>query len=532
MDRATVTFEPQGAVVSVAIGTTVADAARTAEIRVEVPCGGTGLCGGCSVVVTGEVSAPTQDELRTLSGAEIERGVRLACRVRVLGPVTVRPPSARPAGAVIAVTAAQVEGFPVSAPSLDGAVVAGRALGAAVDLGTTTLAASLVDLRNGDVVGVASADNPQAPFGHDVLSRVSAALAGKAGALRESAGRAVEGLVLSLLEREGASASDLRETVVAGNTAMTTLLLGADPAPLAAAPWQVALVAPAPRSAADAGMPALGEGDVRIVPGASAFVGGDAVGGATALRLLELPEGTVFIDLGTNGEIVLRTADGLLAASAAAGPAFEGGAIENGMRAEPGAVERARYSDGRLTVETVSGAPAQGICGSGLLDLAAALLDAGVLDAEGRMRAAGPLGDRVRVHGDQLAFDVAPGVVLTQRDVRALQLAKAAIRAALELLLEAAGLDASDVREVIVAGGFGYHAEERSLLRVGVLDSKWAGRVRSAGNTAMAGAIAVLVSAEARDAAEALAREVRTLDLATHPRFERVFLGSLGLPEA
>lgn len=532
MDRATVTFESQGAVVSVATGTTVAEAAHAAGVRVEVPCGGVGLCGGCRVVVEGAVSAPSRDETGTLSAEEIGRGVRLACRARVLGAVVVRPVPARPADAVRAVTLSTAEGFPVAPPAMHGAAADGRALGAAVDLGTTTIAASLIDLRNGDVLATASADNPQAALGHDVLSRVSAALGGKAEALREAAVLAVESSVMKLLGDGGVAASGLREVVVAGNTAMASLLLGADVTPLAAAPWEGAFIAPVRRTAVGMGMDALGDVEVYVMPGASAFIGSDVVGGAVVTRLAGSPIGTMLIDLGTNGEIVLRTPDGLLAASAAAGPAFEGGAIENGMRAEPGAVERARYADGRLELETVADGPPRGICGSGLLDLTAALLDAGVVDAEGRMRATGPLGGRVSERDGQVAFEVAPGLVLTQRDVRALQLAKGAVRAALSLLLAEAGLGPANVPEVIVAGGFGYHAEERSLLRVGAIDSAWEGRVRSAGNTAMAGAVASLVSAEARETGERLAREVRTLDLATHPRFEEVFLGSLGFPEA
>ncbi|TLM77495.1 MAG: DUF4445 domain-containing protein [Actinobacteria bacterium] len=531
VDRATVTFHPQGAVVSAAVGSTVAEVARVAGVRVEVPCGGTGVCGGCAVVAEGDVSEPTADERRALSAADLARGVRLACRARVLGAVTVRPVSARVAGATRAVTSAAVEGYPVAAPGERHEATGARTLGAAVDVGTTTLAAALVDLRNGDVLATAAADNPQAAFGADVLARVAAAGTRGVEALQASVAGAVEALVTGLLAREGASPAALLEVVTAGNPAMTHLLYGIDPSPLAAAPYAGALTAPMRRTAASLGMGALGEVRVSSLPAVSAFVGGDAVAGAVVTRLADAPRGTLLVDLGTNGEVLLATGDGLLATSAAAGPAFEGGAIECGMRAEDGAIERVQWADGRLAVGTVGGAPARGICGSGLLDLVAALLDAGILDSEGRMRAAGPLGARARERDGEVVFEVADGVVLTQGDVRAVQLACGAVRAACTLLLEEARVPRGSVPRVRIAGGFGYHACERSLLRLGVLDESWAGRVHAAGNTSLAGAVAVLASPAAREAAEVVAAAARTLDLAPHPRFREVFVASLAFPD-
>lgn len=526
-----VTFEPDGAVAGVALGTTVAEAARTAGVRVDLPCGGAGVCGGCAVRVEGEVAPPTRDEERILGASRLERGMRLACRARVLGPVAVGPLGTA-AFEVRAVTAAEVEGYPVDPPGARGLDCSGRALGAAVDIGTTTLAGALVDLRNGDVLATVSADNPQTAFGADVLARVSRAVAGGAEELAGAAAGGIEALLERLVAEAGATPDDVCEMSLAGNTAMVHLLLGIDPSPLGAAPYEGAFLDPVLREAGSLRIPAFAAAEAYIAPAVSAFVGGDVVAGLVATRFDDGERIGLFADLGTNGEIVMRTPDGLVAASAAAGPAFEGGAIEQGMPATPGAVERARLEGGDLRVDTIGGAPPAGICGSGLVDLAAAALDAGTLDASGRLSQAGGLAGRVVEYGDQLAMRVAEGVVLTQRDVRALQLAKGAVRAALELLLDETGVDVAKVREVLLAGGFGRSIDPASLVRIGMIHPEWGGRVRAVGNTALAGASAALVSSRARERALSIARSVRTLDLASDTRFEQAFLAALEFPAA
>lgn len=529
MELALVTFEPDGAVAGVAPGTTVAEAARTAGVRTELPCGGGGICGGCAVHAEGDLAPPTRDEERALGADRLERGIRLACRARVLGPVAVRPLGSA-VSEVRAVTASEVEGYPVDPPNARGLDCTGRALGAAIDVGTTTLAATLVDLRNGDVLATSSADNPQLAFGADVLARVSHAIEGGGEELADSLGAGIDALLAGLAAEAGASPGDICEMSLAGNTAMTHLLLGIDPAPLGSAPYEGAFLDPALRDAASLRIRTFGGAEAYIAPAVSPFVGGDVVAGLVATRFDEGEGIALFADLGTNGEIVLRTPDGLIAASAAAGPAFEGGAIEHGMPAVAGAVEHARSEGDVLRVDTVGGSLAVGICGSGLVDLVAVALRAGTLDASGRLVRAGALAERVTANGDQLAIEVAEGVVLTQRDVRALQLAKGAMQTAIRLLLDEAGVDAADVREVLLAGGFGRSIDPNSLVRIGMVPGGWGGRIRAVGNTALAGASAALVSSRARERALSVARSVRTLDLALDTRFEQAFLAALEFP--
>lgn len=506
METVRVRFEPEGVETDVRPGATIHEAAAEAGVLLEAPCGGLGRCGSCRVQASGGLRPAGSTEREVLSGADLATGTRLSCLARVDGPEAVTAWRAMPRPVRIQTGAPAVAG----GPSREG-------LGVAVDLGTTTVAASLYDLSDGRLLDTASALNPQVGFGHDVMTRVSRAIAGDGVALRGAVTGQIGRLVRELLVAGGDGRSDLREIVVVGNTAMIHLLLDRDATPLAIAPHEGALIDPIDLPARDAGLPGAPEAVVHVGPAVSAFVGSDAVAGMLATGLAERTDSTLLIDLGTNGEIVLRANGVTLATSAAAGPAMEGVSISSGMRAEPGAIDRVRLVDGRIEATTIDGEPARGICGSGLLDAVAALLDAAVLDASGRMEA---------------PFELAPGVFLTQQDVRALQLAKGAVAVAIDVLLEEAGAASEDVREVLVAGGFGSHVSPRSLVRLGVLPEAWAERVTFGGNTALAGAAAMLLDPAARARALALARETRTVPLATRPDFQRRFLAALDFPPA
>jgi uncharacterized 2Fe-2S/4Fe-4S cluster protein (DUF4445 family) len=399
--------------------------------------------------------------------------------------------------------------------------------GAAVDVGTTTLTVAAHDLASGEAIGLASALNPQIEFGADVLARVSRALAGAKGDLRDSVAREVERLI-------GQAGSGARggpaEVMVVGNPAMLHLLLGRDTAPQAAVPNRGVLTEALEMTAAEAGMPALAGAILRTGPGVSAFVGSDALAGLVASGLADREGPSVLIDLGTNGEIVLKGPEGLVAASAAAGPALEGVSIACGMRAEPGAIERARFADDALVLSTVEDAPPRGICGSGLLDLGAALLAAGAVDPAGRLLMEGPLAESVRVADGGVRLELTGDVHLTQHDIRQLQLAKGAIATALAMVLEEARLSPADVREVVVGGGFGSHVDPASLAAIGMIPAEWTDRVSFGGNTALAGATAMLLDPSVLRAAATLARTVRTVPLAARADFQVRFIGSLDFP--
>jgi len=532
--RHIVTFEPIGVRVEVTAGTTVRDAAAAAGVPVAAPCGGLGTCGRCTVTVRGVVEPPTTDELTLLAGDRIAMGVRLACRVRISGDVAVTLAESGAPEGIRVVDAASAVATVVEPPALRGIEAAGPLLGAAVDIGTTTLAVRLVDLRTGASLGSASALNPQHVFGHDVMSRISAASASGVEALQRPLAAAIESLLAGLLDSREQSAGALREIALCGNPTMVHLALGIDPSPLGEAPYEPRLKGSVTQTAAAAGLDAFAPALLYVLPGISAFVGADVVAGVLATEIDRADGIRMLLDLGTNGEIVLRTPNGMLATSAAAGPALEGATISAGMFATDGAVERVELAGDGLAIGVIGGPPARGLCGSGLLDLIAALLDAGIMDASGRIRedAAHALATRVSETDGVRVFEVAPGVSLTQHDVRQVQLAIAAFAAGIGELLDAAGVGADDVAELVVAGGFGLHVGAHALARMGVIPRAWVGIARFAGNTALAGTAMALLDSDARRRADAVAHHTQTIDLATRATFQTRFIGAMTFPQS
>jgi len=532
MSGVRVRFEPVGLAAEVAPGTTLHAAAAEAGVRITAPCGGLGRCGSCRVRVSGAVRSPDRFEIEAL-GAAARAGTRLACRARVDGPGEVVVEVPERAGAISAQVSSVGPEPAVEPPEARGVITPPgvAALGAAVDIGTTTIAVRLHDLADGRVLGEAADLNPQAAWGHDVLSRVSRALEGDARALRNAVTRAVEDLVLSLTGTPQAASGMLREVVVVGNPAMIRLFAGEDVSMLGdgASPG-----VDRPTRVTDAVVADLYVlGDVRVLTGpeVSAFIGADAVAALLATGLDGREDDALLIDLGTNGEVVLASGGKLYAASAAAGPAFEAYGLASGMRAEPGAIEAVWLDEDVLGVRTIGEERPRGLCGSGLIDLLAVLLATGALDATGRLQPEGPLAARVVETAAGRVFEVASDVLLTQQDVRQAQLAKAAVQSAIETVLDVAGRPASGVAEILVAGGFGSHLRPASLAAVGVVPPDWTDRMTLAGNAALAGASAMLLSSEARRAADLLAARVRTVILAGRPDFRERFVAALGFPE-
>lgn len=531
-ERAVIRFEPSGRTVTVSSGSTLLEAARAAGIEIDAPCGGTGTCGSCRVYATGALSAATEDEQGLLGGAGVAAGKRLACHARAEGDVIVRVPEPPREARVVA----SARGIPaaVQSPLERGIDRLGELTGTAVDLGTTTIAAELVDLRTGTVLATAGALNAQRTVGADVLSRVAYATAGGAAELQGTVVRQVDAMTAEMLRRAGRDPGTLAESVVAGNVAMTGLFLGADVSPLGEAPYEGAPTSGRHVRPSDIGSTLTDGLDIIVLPAASAFVGSDVTTGMLATSLSERDTPTLYVDLGTNGEIVLAAGGRLHAASTAAGPALEGASIACGMRAEAGAIEQVEPDGDSLWLGVIGEREPRGICGSGLLDLIAVLLDAGVIDASGRMLDAPghPLGARITERDGTRAFivDALNDIVLTQQDVRQVQLAVGAIRTGIELLLESAAVEPSAIAAVVIAGGFGFHVRTASLVRLGLLPGTWLDRVGFAGNTALAGARMALLDGVVRERAAGLVDRVRNVDLAAHPGFQQRFINSLTFP--
>lgn len=418
-----------------------------------------------------------------------------------------------------------------------------KVYGVAFDIGTTTLAASLVDLDTGAEVDVVSGPNPQAAHGGDLMSRLGYSFtpAGREE-MRRRIVTALNSLLGELARRQGLSPADVYAAAVVGNTAMHHLFLGLEVEQLGLAPYVPAVTGPLVITAREAGLDLHPAGLVYMPPNIAGFVGADLAAVLLVTRLWELDGPRLVVDLGTNGEILLGDRTGILACSAPAGPAFEGGAVARGMRAAPGAIQGVRI-DGDVQLDVIGGLAPLGFCGSGLVEAVAELLRIGVLDPSGRLRTDArdtlPETLRRRIGGDGggaflfASSDEAgdgQAVTLSQQDVRQLQLAKGAIRAGAEVLMTRRGIRPGDLAEVLLAGTFGNYIGEEKALAIGLIPPVPVERVRPIGNAAAAGARLALVSRQARLDMEAAVARVRHVPLATLPEFQDVFIASTVFP--
>lgn len=417
--------------------------------------------------------------------------------------------------------------------------------GLAIDVGTTSVVTTLIELTSGEQLASVSSLNPQAVFGGDLMSRIAFAQFNPTN-LRKLTTRIVGLLnrhIAEICTQSGVLAKWIYKIVVVGNTCMHHLLLGIDPSWVGLAPYAPVLRHPLVLPARDLFLRVAPEAQVCLLPIVAGFVGADAVAVALATRMYASPKIRVAVDIGTNGEVLLGSRERLWAASAPAGPALEGAQIHHGMRAALGAIDRARVGED-IEVHTIGEAPPIGICGSGLIDLIAGFLDAGVIDSTGliqveeRARVALPLRERLEMRGEERLVVVRhPGeagatreIVLTQDDVRQVQLAKGAIASGVALLQHVAGVAAGEVEELMLAGGFGNYISIASALRIGLVPALPASRIRYVGNAAALGAQMCLLSESERATAARIAREIEHVSLAAHGDFEQIFVDCMNFP--
>jgi uncharacterized 2Fe-2S/4Fe-4S cluster protein (DUF4445 family) len=421
----------------------------------------------------------------------------------------------------------------------------GRRFGVAFDLGTTTVVATLLDLATGTPAAVASMLNPQQPYGADVITRISATMMDDTALERLStlAHDVLDQLTGEVCDEGGVERGEVYEVALAGNATMTHLALGIDPEPLGVAPFIMASRSFEDLLATDLGVHVHPRARAYVFPALGAYVGGDIVAGALASGMDRDRRIRLFIDIGTNCEILLAAGDRLLATAAPAGPAFEGAAIRCGMRAAPGAVEGVKISDDDVLLQVIGDVEPLGLAGSGLVDAVAALVAAGLVDPSGRLiQADAPgvppgLAARLQQVGKERVFvlhfrggDPAESLYLSQRDIRELQFAKAAIATGWTLLLEEQGLTAADVAQVVLAGSFGSYLAPSAAVRIGLVPEVATLRIVSAGNVAGEGAKMALLSVRERAAAQALLEEVHYVELSDRPDFNDRFVDRLAFP--
>src|SRR6058998_1062558 len=569
------------------LATSILKGAHAASIEITATCGGRGRCTSCRVkFVAGTVPPPTiMDEIQ-LGNDQVREGYRLSCQcvpgeavtVQIAPPLEERAFQILGAGpgvvgmgrvtldsgirkqvvkvglpreehhqtsdleqlaAALGVTPADVglavlQGLPGALRDDPAGVTvttfaaaggervlavergdtAGMKFGLAVDIGTTSVVSTLIELESCEQLGSVSSLNPQAVFGGDLMSRIAFAQF-HPGNLRKLHTRII-GLLNRHIEetcrQSGVLAKWIYKVVVVGNTCMHHLLLGIDPSYVGLAPYAPVMRHPLVLPARELFLKVAPEARVCLLPLVAGFVGADAVAVALATRIYESAEIRIAVDIGTNGEVLLGSRDRLWACSAPAGPALEGAQIRHGMRAALGAIDRVTVDDD-VHVHTIGEADPLGICGSGLIDLLAGLLDTGVIDWTGLIR-----------------VEARQAVVLTQDDVRQVQLAKGAIASGVAMLQHVASVSDETVAELMLAGGFGNYVSISSALRIGLIPPLPKEKIRYVGNAASLGAQLCLVSETERQRAESVAARIEHVSLAAHPDFERIFVDAMNFP--
>jgi uncharacterized 2Fe-2S/4Fe-4S cluster protein (DUF4445 family) len=589
-------LQPVGRRVEISTEQTLLDAAQAAGVELVAVCGGTGTCATCRVrLMAGELTPVTANEEFELSEDELKAGYRLACQARPLSPVRLDlPPESLTAAQRTQVEGREVEveldpvvqplDVQLPAPDLsdlradvtrlqeavgDTAISieyaaltdlsdrmrqygwrmrvarrgsrliavlprAARLMGLAVDIGTTKLAAYLVDLEQGHTVAKRGALNPQIAYGEDVVSRI-------AYCNRQAAGRAtlqrrlietLNTLIGEMCHEAEIAREQIVEAVAVGNTAMHHLFAGLPVQQLGTAPYVAAIGAALEVRARDLGLDIAPGALVYLPPNIAGFVGADHVAMLLASGVWKTDKTVVALDIGTNTEITVAQRGQLVCCSCASGPAFEGAHITAGMRAAPGAIERVQISGSDVHLHTIGQQSPVGLCGSGILDAIAEMLKAGLLNSRGLLNKDHP---RVRVRNNKTEFVLASAadsgrghdVAITRSDVNEIQLAKGAIRAGLDILLAECGIQAGAIDEFIVAGAFGTFLDLNSAIRIGMFPDLPRERFQQVGNAAGAGARQMLVSAQHRRVARDIARRDRYIELTNHPDFAQRYIAAL-----
>lgn len=547
---------------------------RAAGLILETPCNGLGLCGKCRVKAWGELYPPEDLESGFINAPDI----RLACLARVKGEVWIESPqkgnqlktinkgfaievevdsqvkqvllpaperTARPyleklpynyssvdiyrkAGELERTGTLQVNGVLFDNCLIDLGSKPGEILGVAIDIGTTGISAYLLDLTTGEITNKLSCLNPQTQFGGDVLSRISYCLENPQGPtqLREVIIGKINELVVDLTGTAG-RAERVYRVVIAGNTTMLHFVLGVYPGSISRSPYRPVFLEQVDMKAREAGIQISPEGRVTLLPSASGYVGADILAGVVATAFDKKDYPAVFLDIGTNGEIVANLGSRLIATSTAAGPALEGMNISWGCRAEEGAIDTFLIDDNfNLHFTTIGAARPKGICGSGLIDLTAALVKKEIVLVSGRFNP--NLDPRVKARMRDKKFYLTDKIYISQTDIRQIQLAKGAIAAGVTLLLEEAGIPLEFIEEAVIAGAFGYHINPDGIREIGLLPKEFKGKITFVGNSSAEGARLALINKGVMAQINELKNRIEVLELSTNPRFQDYFVKALG----
>lgn len=507
----------EGQIITCREGMTLLEALRESGVAIESPCGGMGKCGKCRVKISGNVPPPCAEDSACLTEREISEGFRLACMTKARGNITVKIPEPERGHDILS------SGY---VPDFVHDIVK-DSFGLAVDIGTTTLAASLVDIKSGAEIDTAGMINPQREQGLDVLSRITFAGEHSDGLklLQRSIVLAVNDVAGNLCRKNHIPFEALTDIAISANTTMLHLFFGVNPRSLGVKPFAPVFTESTERSGESLGMKDFPGARVFSLPSVSAYIGADITAGAYVCSMSEAGTATLFIDIGTNGEMILSHGGKLTACSCAAGPALEGMNISCGMRASEGAIEDVKISaDGKISVNVIGNCEPSGICGSGILGAVREFIRAGFISVNGRINPA----VSCRIDGKS-ALRLTDNIYITQSDIRQVQLAKGAILSGVEAMLSAEGIEASDLRKIIVAGQFGAHLPAESLTGCGIVP-EISGGIIYAGNTSKTGAMISLLSSKAISDMNTLARSIKYIELAELENYDRLFAECMRFP--
>lgn len=481
--------------------------------------------------------APSKEDRRFLSAEELAEGYRLACTCEARTVSRIEIPGEYREASV----KGELPSFDSTPAPLARAVAAGP-LAAAVDIGTTTVAVFLIDTATGEPLDVLSQMNRQSVFGADVLSRIAHAEEGGLTALSRAIRAQIQEMLAELTERHGATLGEIGFLTVVGNATMLHLLVEEDPSGIGRAPFTPAFIESREYTARELSLPLSPEGRVLLLPSVSAYVGADIVSAAVALDMDRQRRTTLLVDIGTNGEILLRQGDSVLACSTAAGPALEGATISAGVGGVAGAISAWRRVGSAFEQETIGGREPVGICGSGLLDLVATLLADGVVDETGRMEdgpgeanqeiAEAYAGRLKRDENGEPMFNITGRYWFTQQDLREIQLAKAAIAAGIDTLLHHAGIGTAELERVVLTGGFGQHLDVRNAQQLGLLPALPAERFLPITGGAGIGAVLSIRETGTLERMLAFQQRVEYVELSGHPYFQERYIERMTFPES
>jgi uncharacterized 2Fe-2S/4Fe-4S cluster protein (DUF4445 family) len=528
MKHFSIIFKPDGRQISIHSGATIIEAAGQAGIILNTVCGGKGTCKKCLVYL-----GPDSRKV-------------LACQHRIESDLTVTIPAESRFFEQRILTEGIETGSRIERDIYKKYLPEGSAaviFGLAVDLGTTTLVAKLIDMADGQCRATEAALNPQTRFGDDVVSRIAYARTGKEFAeLRQIVIDCINGLTDNFCRKAAIDKNDIYEMCLVGNTTMSHIFLGLPIAQLGRAPYKAHSLDAHDVAPVELAVRINPSGNIHTVENIAGFVGSDTTAVALAADIDSADKMTLVVDIGTNGEIVLGTKDKLYAASCAAGPALEGARITCGSRACDGAIEAVVINENDIDLDVIGGGPPRSICGSGLIDAVAVMLDLGVIDATGRFadpaamegKLPPSIFSRIIELNSEPAFILArvvndneQPVYISQRDIRQMQLAKGAIQTGIRLLQKKLGLMDSDIEHILLAGAFGNYIRKESALRIGLLPAVAVEKIRFIGNAAASGAQMILLSRQCRDHAHELARRIEYIEIAHEPDFQDVFADSM-----